>query len=468
MEDKYLYFSFDEVHSSVYNCFYSNNGEDKNFPMFPVFNDSTETPLFQKRSYYLGTSKDNKDFPFNCVCEKVTLNQFRQLQKWLSAEKIANLSLDFVPNYHWKVKIKSFSIVSLFPLDERKTTFHCTFTLTFRTLDDAAISDILFNFPLEDYRFTPTEDEPVSNILDPDYRIPVIDYEPTVLDKKVADTVGLKTIRLFNPQSYEYFLNNTYYNIQNLVLYLYNDKYYYTLVNNIKTSKKWIEYKLSNYLGSSTLTLNQDSLLNYLVDKERNRTVEDIFSEQLGGNDTPFLNEGGFSIPSSEIHQEEMELVNVSNVTISNKDNTKTKEGIRLTFSVDSSSVLNNFNYGTSIEEDGNERIIENENGKVIFVQSLGFDDYLLYNEDGYNTGFYYVNKQYTFLSYTFDTNTNQLVVVLLNLDNAKNNFTTYFNERINKKFLISIGDYTQLDIINVSSNGEGTTEINFNLRTIF
>ena len=233
-------------------------------------------------------------------------------------------------------------------------------------MDDAAISDILFNFPLEDYRFTPTEDEPVSNILDPDYRIPVIDYEPTVLDKKVADTIGLKTVRLFNPQSYEYFLNNTYYNVQNLVLYLYNNKYYYTLVNNNKTSKKWIEYKLSNYLGSSTLTLNQDSLLNYLVDKERNRTVEDIFSEQLGGNDTPFLNEGGFSIPSSEIHQEEMELVNVSNVTISNKDNTKTREGIKLTFSVDSSSVLNNFNYGTSIEEDGNERIIENENGKVI------------------------------------------------------------------------------------------------------
>lgn len=468
MEDKYLYFSFDGVHSSVYNCFYSNNGEDKNFPMFPVFNDFTETPLFQKRSYYLGTSQNNKDFTFNCVCEKVTLNQFRQLQKWLSAEKIANLSLDFVPNYHWKVKIKSFSVVSLFPLDERKTTFHCTFTLVFRTLDDAAISDIQFNFPLEDYRFIPTNDEPISNILDPDYRIPVIDYEPAVLDKKVPDTIGLKTIRLFNPQSYEYFLNNVYYNTQNLVLYLYNHKRYYTLMNNIKSSKKWMEYKLSNYLGSSTLTLKQDSLLNYLVEEEQNKIIEDIFSEQIGGNDTPFLNEGGFSIPSSEIHQEEMELVSVSNIFVSNKDSTKTKEGIKLTFSAENSSILNSFNYGTTMKEESTERIIENENGKVIFIQSLGFDDYLLYNEDGYNTGFYYVNKQYTFLSYTFNTNTNQLSVILLNLNNTNNIFNEYFNKKINEKFLISIGDYTQLDIINVSSNGEGTTEVNFNLRTIF
>lgn len=471
MADRFLYFTFDGIKSSTYNCFYRNDGEDLIFPMFPAFNDVREAPLFQKTDYYVGTSINNRSFTLNCACENITLNRFRQLQRWLAIDKIGEFSLDFSTNYHWKVKVSSVSEPTLLPLDDKKIRFHCLFTIVFTTIEDhAAISNFTYNFSLTDYRFTPQADGSIAGILDQDYRIPVIDYEPVTLDPKVPKTVGLKTVRLFNTQSYEYYLKTKFYDTTNIALHLYNKNKYYKLNNNKKESKLWFNYPMHNILGSERLTLESNSQFGYIVDTNSNELLEEKLIDRMTKNTATISNEGSYAIPSSNIFQQEMKLTGISMVSVPNKTNTQHMDGLRLTFTVDKSDELIPFDYGTTLKIDDSQYVIENDNGKGIFIQSLGFEDYLLYNEGEYNSGFYYVDKQYTFYSYTFNAVNNQFQVILTNLKDIEK-FSDYFINHLNYTFLVSIADYTELNILNVyGDNGkyEGTTELEFNLRTVF
>lgn len=364
-----------------------------------------------------------------------------------------------MPYYHYIVKVESFSNVLFMPLDPYERIFHVEFDLAFTTVEDAAaISDYLYHFSANS---TTTD----SSILDVEYRLPVIDLNPN--SEFIEDTEESNfRVRIFNPQVYSCYPKINIYDTNLTQIDLFSNKYY-KIIDNLKYPiNAWYKYDLrDNTDNMQRYNLQIDSRYGFVVDQNSQELIERDFLDDLT-RQSSFINKGSFEVEPGDIKQNLLTLESVRQYSYNNKN------GVELIFTSLKPGVLDEYDYGRT---DGSS-ILENNNFKGIFIQNVGYDDYLLYNEDGYNTGYYYVNKQYTFYSYHFMMENSQLRVVLLNLgqdytDIAK--FISYFREKQGQEMIVSICDYTEIDFHSYYFQNDTTStpainDVSFNLRTVF
>lgn len=111
--DKYTQFTFNGVHSSAYNLFYTNDG-GLSYPFSPSFTQNVVRPMYQGRSYYLGTDVGENVYKFTFAAEKLTNAERRAIFDWLDIGKPGYIKFDAFPNYSQKVIITSIGDGSLY------------------------------------------------------------------------------------------------------------------------------------------------------------------------------------------------------------------------------------------------------------------------------------------------------------------------------------------------------------------
>lgn len=103
-EDCYMYFTFAGVYSKQYNLFITNS---KGFTKVNSVGGSvkTETPDYQNRSYYLGTTKSKKTIKIDVATEGLTYDQYKEMMDWLEEGRTGFLYLDSDIDWGWDVVI---------------------------------------------------------------------------------------------------------------------------------------------------------------------------------------------------------------------------------------------------------------------------------------------------------------------------------------------------------------------------
>ena len=103
-EDCYMYFTFAGVYSKQYNLFITNS---KGFTKVNSVGGSvkTETPDYQNRSYYLGTTKSKKTIKIDVATEGLTYDQYKEMMDWLEEGRTGFLYLDSDVDWGWDVVI---------------------------------------------------------------------------------------------------------------------------------------------------------------------------------------------------------------------------------------------------------------------------------------------------------------------------------------------------------------------------
>lgn len=446
MKDKYLYFTFDGINSSYYNCFYTNNGEDLSFPAFPQFSDQTSSPLFQQHTYYLGTSLENRTFTFNCACDLLNMQEFKKIQTWLAIDKISTLKLEFLDLYHFNVKVSSLSDILFLPQADNK--FYCTFTVNFTTVEDyAAISDKIYSWNI-------TKPEDAMKLLDLTYKIPIIDgaYE------SVRYSTPYYSARFFNCDSYSYYPIFQMNNSRIFKIGRENEKH----LRNEDNINILYDYNFTDSLQN----LRVDGRLGFVTIGDR--LVEQFILDQDNIKINSSINQGACEIPTSSIQQEEAILQNISYAYTADG-----RRGLLLNFSLNNIEL---FDYG----EKNDYGILENSNFRGVFIQDPSISKYNFYNREGYNEEGYWVNPLATSWSYHFYVENNNLKIIILpNCQNFVETIEQLFQYyKVGNKYLLSILKYTELNFgILTSTPIEGSsitqkqldsTNIEFNLRTVF
>ena len=138
VKDRFLHFTYNGVHSSVYGAFYENRGEDISFPFFHNVSHTTATPLFQNQSYWLGSDKGSKTFQMDVVVADKTLSELEEIFTWLDPNKPGELIIDYRPNYMFDVLITKMTQPILVPQELPNNMIRnlVFFTITFETIGD--------------------------------------------------------------------------------------------------------------------------------------------------------------------------------------------------------------------------------------------------------------------------------------------------------------------------------------------
>lgn len=128
--DKYLYFTFNHVHSSKYNLFIVSNNDMK-MVNAPSGSASYVNAMFQDGSYYLGTSNQQKTFKHKCAASGLDLATYKQMMKWLTKGTVGFLCFDSDPDWGWSAVLESVSDTTYV---ERGGELIVEFELTWKTI----------------------------------------------------------------------------------------------------------------------------------------------------------------------------------------------------------------------------------------------------------------------------------------------------------------------------------------------
>lgn len=105
--DEYTGFTWNNIHSSSYNCFIENTGHLE-FVGAPDFSNNFVSPAFQTRTYYTGMQNSSKKFTLNLVFYQLTLKELNAALGWLDRTIVSDLFFDYEP--YWKYSCKLASI----------------------------------------------------------------------------------------------------------------------------------------------------------------------------------------------------------------------------------------------------------------------------------------------------------------------------------------------------------------------
>ena len=465
MGEKFLYFTFDGVHSSTYNCFYTNYGEDLVFPMIPQFSDSTSSPLFQQHTYYLGTTIQDKVFQLNCVCQEITKSQFLAVQNWLDIERIGELHFDFLNFEHFNVKISNISDVKLYPLTS--SLYHYSFTLTFTTISDyAALSNTIYKFLIPSGREeenSMNDNNSIKDLIELNYRLPLIDYNYHST-RYPFDTNTYKTMRFFNFLPYPYYLNMNIESIRAFTMGISNSENDWQLEKDYQKTKDytfgngvintWYDYVFTESQGD----VNINGRMGYLT--KNNKLIETVTTPSRQENN------GSFQITKNKTSRSELILTGIGRTIVD------TTQGIELIFDLPQ-NLTQLYDYG---EVDKNNIILENPNHKVILIQDKKIFDYQLYNEEGYSEKKYFVKMFNCCWGYHFMVEDGQLIVQIPITNNINKDLDIYQiidSYVLNGEYIVTIADYTELEIKALRTSVETTNSfpninIDFQLRYPF
>ena len=103
-EDCYMYFTFAGVYSKQYNLFITNS---KGFTKVNSVGGSvkTETPDYQNRNYYLGTTKSKKTIKIDVATEGLSYDEYKEMMNWLEEGRTGFLYFDSDVDWGWDVVI---------------------------------------------------------------------------------------------------------------------------------------------------------------------------------------------------------------------------------------------------------------------------------------------------------------------------------------------------------------------------
>ena len=115
IKDRFLRFTYNNINSEEFNLFYENNGEDLVFPFSPNSSHSTSSPLFQNRTFWMGSTRDQKEVSLSIAGDKRTISDTERILKWLNPSKPGKIRFDFRDNYEFDVIITSITTPTLIP-----------------------------------------------------------------------------------------------------------------------------------------------------------------------------------------------------------------------------------------------------------------------------------------------------------------------------------------------------------------
>lgn len=201
-----------------------------------------------------------------------------------------------------------------------------------------------------------------------------------------------------------------------------------------------------------------DGRLGYLI--KDNNLIEKVAKTSTQENN------GSFKILKNQTSRNELTLAAINRTVVD------TSQGIEFTFNIPQ-SLINLYDYG---EVDKNDVILENPNHKVILIQDKRIFDYQLYDEEGYSEKGYFVKMFNCCWAYHFTIKDGQLIVqvpIQNNINEVTDIATTMSSYILNSDYIVTIADYTELEIKALKTN-EGSTNnfpeinIDFQLRYTF
>ena len=131
-EDKYMYFTFNNIHSSKYNLFMKNSGSDLKFINNANSSSQFINPQYQNRAYYSGTNSPQKTFPLDVAAEGLTLHQYKEMMLWLKAGELGFLVFDSNPYWGWDVVLDKADDATYY--EKSDGTLIVEFKVTFKTV----------------------------------------------------------------------------------------------------------------------------------------------------------------------------------------------------------------------------------------------------------------------------------------------------------------------------------------------
>lgn len=137
--DDYVGFTWNNIHSSNYNCFIENTGH-LDFVGAPDFSNNFISPAFQTRTYYTGTASQSKKFSLNLVFYQLTLPELNAALHWLDRSIISDLYFDYEPYWKYSCKLASIGVIEKYVTGRTMyrgracDTYLCKLPLTFETV----------------------------------------------------------------------------------------------------------------------------------------------------------------------------------------------------------------------------------------------------------------------------------------------------------------------------------------------
>lgn len=213
-QDKYMFFTFNNIYSKDYNLFITSKDGSWNLITETGASPSFEAPQFQDKSYYLGTTRSQKSISWTVAAEGLTQPQIRKMFTWLKEGATGFLYRDIDTYWGYDVVLSKVGNPTIF--SSYAGTSVIEFTLEFQTVGEfKARSRYNLTFDLaslvggkvdgeECYKFEP--DTALSN----EYGIPeIVKKEDRVQDSTSAEGVIIyqnqKEYSLFLP-----FVSNEY------------------------------------------------------------------------------------------------------------------------------------------------------------------------------------------------------------------------------------------------------------------
>ncbi len=129
--DNYMYFSFAGKHSSQYNLFMINEGEDLQFYSDLSSSSDYTSPAFQEVTYHLGTYNTQKTISKRCAAKGLSFAACQDMLKWLKPGTTGILVFDNNPYWGYTVVLESVSDTTFYTAEEG---YIIEFELNFKTI----------------------------------------------------------------------------------------------------------------------------------------------------------------------------------------------------------------------------------------------------------------------------------------------------------------------------------------------
>ena len=130
-EDEFLYFTFNDRYSKIYNLFIVNNGDDLQLTSDTGASSSYESPLLGNMSYYQGTSNNQRTFSYTLAAGGLTLPRYREMMLWLAPGQKGFFRKDYDGYWGHEVVVDSIGAVKRYGNSDE---FNVEFTINFKTI----------------------------------------------------------------------------------------------------------------------------------------------------------------------------------------------------------------------------------------------------------------------------------------------------------------------------------------------
>lgn len=118
-QDEYMYFTFNNIHSSKYNLFIQNDIEDLKLYINSDSNVNFVQPQYQTGQYILGTTSPQRPIPLKLAAINLTREDIIELVKWLKVGTMGVIQFDFASDWCFDVVVTSATDPNLYLQDNQ-------------------------------------------------------------------------------------------------------------------------------------------------------------------------------------------------------------------------------------------------------------------------------------------------------------------------------------------------------------